>query len=100
MTSWTLEPPKGHMSSSFLALPNEDITQQPLCPTHSLLYSGKGWLMESSFLPHSFFSLFHGISLVPPSASSRSSSLPSERPTWEPPQASQTPWREQPSQDQ
>lgn len=52
MTSLALEPPEGHMSSSLLALPREDITQQLLSSTHSsLLYSGNRHLTQSSFLP-------------------------------------------------
>ena len=54
MTSLALEPPEGHMSSSFLALPPEDFTQQPLSSTHSsLLYSGKGQLTQSVIFPTS-----------------------------------------------
>ena len=52
VTSLALEPPEGHMSSSLLALPREDITQQLLSSTHSsLLYSGNRHLTQSSFLP-------------------------------------------------
>lgn len=51
VTSLALKPPEGHMSCSFLALPHEDITQQPLSSTRStLLYSRKGQQMEASFL--------------------------------------------------
>lgn len=59
MTSQALEPPEGHTSSLFLAIPREDITQQALSSTHrSLPYPKKGQLMESSFLPASVLS-FH-----------------------------------------
>ena len=108
MSSLALEPPKGHTSSSFLALPREDITQQLLSSTHSsLLYSGNRHLMQSSFLPRCFFSTDHGISLKPPSLSPlsmapmsrKAKGTPQER-SVRPPSHFQMGPREQPSLNQ